>query len=381
MPFRFLLLGLALFLMGCGSFPRAAGLQSEVLAHSGKVVAGTATATTPGVPAEFAVEAVNRDNLARFARWPAVGEAGLPWIGRSNGPKTRIIAPGDTVALTIWNTEDNGLLTQPGQRVTNLPPLQVSADGTIFLPYIGRTKIGGLPPEAARSTVETAYAAVIPSTQVELALSEGRQSTVSLISGVGRPGPYPLHDQGITLLEVLAAAGGADPRLTNPQVRLQRGNRAYGISMDRLLADTSLNTTLMGGDSIHVDSDNRYFMSLGAAARETQIPFPRDQVSALDAMSLLGGVSPASANAKGILILRQYPENAVRRDSSGPRHARTIFTVDLTSADGLFSAGQFQINAGDLVYVTEAPMIDTIRTLGLIGSIFGLGNSAQNLQN
>jgi polysaccharide biosynthesis/export protein len=379
MPFKSALIGLALLLAGCNSFPSGAGLESEVLKHGDEVVAGTATATSAGVPAEFAVETVTRDNLARFAHWPAVGEPGLPWIGRVDQPNDRIVSPGDTVELTIWNTEGNSLLTAPGQRFITLPPMQVSTDGTIFLPYIGETRIGGLSTEGARSAVQTAYATVSPSTQASLALAEGRQSSVSLISGVTKPGVFPLPDQDMTLLEVLAQAGGTEPNFVNPQVRLQRGNRTYGISMARLLADAALNTTLVGGDRVYVEEDKRYFLSLGAASKETQVHFPRDHVSALDAVSLIGGLTDDRANAGGILILRRFPDSAVRRDGSGPRHVRTIFTVDLTSADGLFSAGQFQINAGDLIYITEAPMIDTARTLGLIGVAFGLGNSAQDL--
>ena len=71
----------------------------------------------------------------------------------------------------------------------------------------------------------------------------------------------------------------------------------------------------------------------------------------------------------------------VRADGSGPRHARTIFTIDLTSADGLFSAGEFRIQPGDLIYVTESPLIGTRSALQLIGSVFGLAVRAGKIGN
>lgn len=381
MPIRLLLISIVLLLAGCKSFPSGSGLESEVLKNGDDVVAGTATATSPGVPSEFAVEAVTRGNLQRFASWPIVGDTSKPWIGHTDTASARVIAPGDTVSLTIWNTDDNSLLTTDGGRFISLPPKLVSPDGSIFLPYIGETNIAGMSPEAARLAVEQAYVGVIPSVQAELTLTEGRKNSVSLISGVGSPGAYPLADQNVTLLEVLALAGGADTSLNNPQLRLQRGSKTYGIPVDRLLSDTSLNTTLKGGDRIFVESDKRYFMSLGAAATETQVFFPHEHVTALDALALIGGLTDDRANAKGILILRQFPQGAVRQDGTGPRHMRTVFTVDLTSADGLFSAGQFMINPGDLIYITEAPTIDALKTLGLIGLIFGLTNSADKLVN
>ena len=71
----------------------------------------------------------------------------------------------------------------------------------------------------------------------------------------------------------------------------------------------------------------------------------------------------------------------MRADGSGPRHERTIFTIDLTTADGLFSAGEFAIQPGDLIYVTESPLIGTRNALGLIGAIFGLAVDADKLNN
>lgn len=375
---RILLISGALLLAACGTLPRGAGLQSEVLAH-GEDTLETTTANAPldgqpALPSEFAVEPITRDSLTRYANWPAVGEQGLDWIQRVDQPNTRIIAPGDTVAVTLWNTEDNSLLTAPGQRFVSLPPNRVSPTGSVFLPYIGQIRISGMSPDEARGAIEKGYLTVTPSAQVQLELVEGRQSTVSLIGGVAKPGAYPLRDQDVTLLDVLAEAGGANPALSNPQIRLQRGERTYGISLDRLLGDTAQNTTLRGGDRVFVEADERYFLSLGAAGTQAQHRFPQDRLTALDALSIIGGLSADRANAQGILILRRYADKSVRRDGSGPRHVRSIFTIDLTSADGLFSAGEFRIRPGDLIYATESPLIGTRNVFAVIGSVFGLAS-------
>jgi polysaccharide biosynthesis/export protein len=153
---------------------------------------------------------------------------------------------------------------------------------------------------------------------------------------------------------------------------LQRGGSTYGISMEQLLKDASQNTTIEGGDRIFAEEDNRYFLSLGAAGTQAQHRFTQDRVTALDAISIVGGLTAARANAKGILILRRFPEAALRKDGSGPSNARMIFTVDLTTADGLFSAGQFQIRSGDLIYVSESPFSGARTVLALVGSVFGL---------
>ena len=367
------LFGLVLLVAGCGSFPRGSALQSEVLDQTTADPVMAADGTEIAAPTEFAVETVSRDRLGVYADWPAVGERDLGWITRVDQPNNRIIAPGDTVAVSIWSTEDNGLLTIPGQRFVALPPIRVSPGGEIFLPYIGQIRISGMAPETARARIEEAYLDVTPSAQVQLELTEGRASTVSLVEGFAAPSVYPLVDQDVTLLEMIAQAGGIAPGLRNPQVRLQRGDRTYGISAARLLSDTALNTTLQGGDRVFAQADDRYFLALGASRVSAQVPFPQDRVTALEAISLIGGLAPERADAQGVLILRRYREDAVRRDDSGPHHARTIFSIDLTSADGLFSAGQFRIRPGDLIYVTESPLLTARNVFGLIGTVFGLG--------
>lgn len=362
---------LALLLAGCDSLPRGAGLQSEVLAQRHDRGQGE-------IP-DFAVEPVTRDRLALYAGWPAPNEEPMRWIERVDQPDTRIIAPGDTVAVTIWTTEENGLLTIPGQRFVTLPEIRVSSSGEIFLPYVGDMRVSGMSPERARTAIEEQYLDVSPSAQVQLSMTEGRQNTVSLVGGVRTPGSYPLPDRDYTVMDLISAGGGVAAPLQNPQIRLQRDGEIYGTSVNRLMEHPRLDTTLVGGDKIYVEADDRTFLSLGAAGSEAVHPFPEDEVTALEALSLIGGVAENRADAEGILILRRYPVAMVGPE--GPTHPRTVFTIDLTSADGLFSAGQFLIHPGDLVYVTESPVTAAQTIFGLIGSSFGLARQVSVVTN
>lgn len=370
------LLGVALLVAACGTMPRGAGLQSEVLQESR---AAGKSAVEDALPSDFAVEPITRDKLGLYDGWPARAQGrGYSWP-KGQGRAAVTIAPGDTLTVSVWVSEDNSLITGPGQRVAALPPAVVSPAGQIFLPYAGQVEVGGRSQEKARALIEAAYAAVTPSAQVQLVAQSGRQSSASVVSGVASPGAFPLIDSGTTVLDMLAQAGGVPEAVKNPQLRLQRGDTTYGTALKSVLQDTEMNVPVQGGDRIFVESDARYFLALGAAGSKAQHHFPQERVSALDALSIIGGLAEARANAQGILILRSYDPGDVRADGSGPRHARTIFTIDLTSADGLFSAGEFRIQPGDLVYVTESPLLGTRNVLALIGSVFGLANTAQGL--
>lgn len=164
--------------------------------------------------------------------------------------------------------------------------------------------------------------------------------------------------------------------LNNPQIRLHRQGKIYGTSVQRLFEDPARDTTLRGGDKVIVKPDDRAFLSLGAAGTEARHLFPKDHLSAIEALSIIGGVSDFRADPKGILILRHYPHSIVQRGPKTPSNARMVFTIDLTSADGLFSAGKFAVLPGDLVYATEAPVTAARTILGLLGSAFGVYNVA-----
>lgn len=262
-----------------------------------------------------------------------------------------------------------------------LDNITVAPDGTIFVPYLGNTRVAGMTVQLARAHLQDEIELIVAQAQVQLSLSEGRGNSVDLVGGVASAGRFPMPDRNYTILNLIADGGGVAPGFANPQVRLIRGGHVYETSIDRLFADPGLDTLLHAGDRVIVAEDRRYFLSLGAAGEQNQHAFPRDTVSALDAMSIVGGVDGSRGDPGGILILREYPSSAVRSDGRGPRNERVVFSLDLTSADGLFSARNFHLQPGDLVLVTESPVSRTRTILGLFGSVFGIAGQGIALAN
>lgn len=351
------------------ALPRGAGIATEVVNASDEAAAG------------FAVYPVTRALLPSIAAWPVTGERRRGWISASGGSSGRVIRAGDTVDIVIWDSSDNSLLTAPGQRQVVMPPMRVSPAGTVFLPYVGAVRIAGSSPESARQRVQNAIAVVAPAAQAQLQLTEGRGNAVDLVGGVAAPGAYPMPDNAFTVLSLLAAGGGVRAGLANPQIKLQRGGRTYGTSVDRLYEEPGLDTRLQGGDKVIVEEDDRYFLSVGAAGEENLHPFPKDHVSAMDAVSIAGGVDDRRADPEAVLILREYPASALAAGVRGPRERRVVFTLDLTEADGLFSARNFPIHSGDVIYVSESPIGTAQTVFGLVGSVFGLARTATLLND
>ena len=118
--------------------------------------------------------------------------------------------------------------------------------------------------------------------------------------------------------------------------------------------------------------------ALGASGAESQVEFPQERITALEALSLTGGLNDARADAKSVLVLRNYPAKALRTagsaEGSGPDKQRVIFAIDLTSADGLFSAGQFYIQNKDVVVVAESPIGSAASVIGLAAGLVGFNS-------
>ena len=354
-------------LVSCG-LPRGAGFQSEVLAAADANTAAEGEEPTY----DFAVYEVNRDTLPVVQRWPVTGSRSLPWIRAVEQPASLLIAPGDEVQLTIWDAEENSLLAGTGQRATPLQPAQVSSDGRIFVPYIGDLRISGMAPMTARQRIEEELIRTIPSAQVQLVVEPGQGNTANMAYGVAAPGLYPLPNRNFKILDLFSQVGGPSPDLNSPQVRLVRDGRTYGIPFERLLREPSLNIAVRGGDRIYVEDDDRKFITLGATGSQSIFDFPETDLSALEAIALIGGVNAGSANPEGILILREYQPGAVKDGIAGPPQERVVFTIDLTSADGLFSAGRFMLEGDDLIYGTESALGPALTLVSLSNTVGGL---------
>lgn len=362
---RLAALGAAFVMAGC-NLPRGAANGNALLASAARDENAT-----------YAVYAVSGTFVDRVAHWPMTGKGPRGgWLSGGGGRNSTTIRPGDTLNLVVWDNTETSLLAPPGARQVPLAEITVAPDGKIFVPYLDRVMVAGKTPEAARMEIQDRLTMIAPSAQVQLSARPGRNNSVDLIGGVRSPGTYPLTDGSMTVLNLIAAGGGVSETLPNPIVRLSRGGAMYVTSLDRLYREPSLDTVLQGGDRVIVETDERSFVVLGAAGSEKITQFPNDRPTALDAVAAAGGVNDNRGDPKAILIMRQYPRSALGDGLTGPEAERVIFVVDLTTADGLFSAKRFTINPDDVVYMSESPVSGFNTISNLIASVFGIVNRA-----
>lgn len=292
------------------------------------------------------------------------------------------VRPGDTLGLLIYENVDDGLLTTAGSSSAALEEIQVDGQGFIFVPYAGRIKASGNTPEAIRRIITEKLEAQTPDPQVLVRRLAGDGATVSLIGGVGSQGVYPIERPTRTLTSMLAQAGGISlpPEIT--KITIIRGHHSGTVWLQDLYADPHLDIALRGGDRILVEQDERFFTALGATGAQVKVPFETQDVSAIEALATVGGLSTTFADPTGIFVFRDEPANVAnkvlgRNDLNGTQ--RLIYVLDLTSPNGVFVARDFGIRDHDTVYVTEAPYTQFSKILNAIVAPVGSAASITSL--
>jgi len=293
-----------------------------------------------------------------------------------------IIHAGDVLGLTIWENVGDPLLGAPGSNATALQEVQVDGAGFIFIPYAGRIRAAGNSPEALRRIITKKLDKQTPDPQVLVSRLAGDGATVSIVGGVGGQGVYPIERPTRTLGSMLAKAGGisVEPEVT--QITVIRGNKQGKIWFEDLYQHPELDIPLRGGDRILIEQDTRSFTALGATGAQSRVKFVSQNLSAMEAIAQVGGLSSNFADPKGVFVLREEPAkiaNAVlnRNDLQGEQ--RMIYVLDLTEPNGIFVARDFMIRDGDTIYITEAPFVQWSKTLSAWMGTLNSANTVNTL--
>jgi len=276
------------------------------------------------------------------------------------------IRAGDTLGLTVWENVDDGLLAGEAQNSTLLEEVQVDGDGFIFVPYAGRIRAAGNSPEAIRRIITEKLSEQTPDPQVQVRRLAGDGSTVSLIGSVGAQGVYAIERPTRTLSTMLARAGGVTIQPEIAEITVTRGTASGKVWFQDLYNYPELDIALRGGDRILVEEDTRSYTAIGATGTQNKVAFQSQNLSAIEAIAQVGGLSSATADPTGVFVFRNEPAEVVgplldRDDLVGAQ--RMIYVLDLTQPNGMFVARDFLIRDGDTVYVTEAPFTQWDKTI------------------
>lgn len=158
---------------------------------------------------------------------------------------------------------------------------------------------------------------------------------------------------------MLARAGGVTVDPDVAVVTVKRGGSSGRIWLRDLYSNPRYDIALRPGDVILVEEDQRSFTALGALGGQTKVPLGSEEINAIEAIAMVGGLHSSLADPTGVFVLRNEPQAVATRvlGKSVYGDQRMAYVLDLTRPNGLFLARDFLIRAGDTVYVTEAPYV------------------------
>lgn len=153
-------------------------------------------------------------------------------------PEAKIV-PGDIVRLNIWREPD---LT--GEFL-------VQEDGLAVLPRLGPVRLVDDTPSSLKSRLVAEYEKTLINPSIEVIILR----RILITGEVGGEGVYPV-DPTMSLVEVLALAGGPSPSAKRNRVDLIRGDREIKIDLGDPVEVR--NVSLQSGDQLDVPRANAW---------------------------------------------------------------------------------------------------------------------------
>ena len=358
------LLGAALIVSACG-LPRSGPTKGEIF--SGSVAKGGNT------------HIVNVDDrVNRAASYsPAYGFGSD--FRNAGQVGADVVRSGDVLGLSIWENVDDGLLASMGASSTQLTELQVDSQGYIFVPYAGRIMAAGNSPDELRRIITEKLETQTPDPQVMVTRIAGDGATVSVMGKVNSQGVYPIERPTRTLSAMLSKSGGVSIEPEVAVVTVKRGGSSGKVWLRDLYSNSRNDIALRPGDVILVEEDQRSFTALGALGGQTKVPLGNDQINAIEAVAMVGGLATLLADPKGVFVMRTEPQSVARavlgrNDIYGDQ--RIAYVLNLAKPDGMFVARDFIIRDEDTVYVTEAPFVQWQKIMNsILGTATDVGSA------
>jgi polysaccharide biosynthesis/export protein len=164
-------------------------------------------------------------------------------------PADMPLAAFDRLAITVFRVPD--LSTE----------YQVTGDGFIEMPLIGRTQAAGLTPNQLTQALEQAYGArYLNDPEVSIRVLESSRRNVTVEGGVRDPGVYVVPGRS-DLLTVLAQAKGVDPNVGNERRvaifrTIQGRQMAAAFDVIAIRRGEMGNPAVYPGDIVVVNSNN-----------------------------------------------------------------------------------------------------------------------------
>jgi polysaccharide export outer membrane protein len=263
------------------------------------------------------------------------------------------------------------------QRSATIPDQQVAPDGTIGVPYADQVPAAGRTPAEVQQTIEALLASKALQPQALVIVKKSAANAVTVAGEVAAGARFPLSPGGDRLLQVIAAAGGAQAPVHETFVRLSRDGVTATIPFERLVADPAEDIYARPGDALTLVRIPQTFSVFGATGRTDSITFAAEKLTLSEALAKSRGLRDDLANPKGVFLFRYEPASIVRaldqpiatraQDGTSP----VAYRFDFSDANSYLIADQFPVRDKDIIFVADAGAVQVQKLFTLLQTITG----------
>ena len=260
-------------------------------------------------------------------------------------PEPYRTGPGDVLFVTVWDQPE---LTSPAgtEGGSEVRGRQVRPDGTMFYPYVGELKVGGLTVEELRTVLTKRLVQFIDDPQVDVSIVRHAARKVTLSGAFEDTSEQVLTTTPSTLLQIVGRAKILKSDANVSELILRRDGREYAIDLDELdrTGFRAGNIFVRDGDHLHLPySTSKLVFVTGEIPRPAVVPFGNNRLTLTEVLTRLGGLSQLTSSAEAVYVIR-----GVRTLDQEPAK---IFQLDARSPTSYVLADHFDMQARDVVFV------------------------------
>ena len=252
---------------------------------------------------------------------------------------------------------------ESGRPGTRIPDQQVASDGAISIPYAGRIAVADKTPTQVQHTIETLLGPKALDPQALVITKQSSANSVSVAGEVIGGARVPLSPGGDRLLQVIAAAGGANGPVHDTVVRLSRDGVTATVPLAILVADPDQDIFAEPGDVLTLVRRPQTFSVFGATGRNAAITFNSDRLSLTEALAKAGGLLDDRADPRAVFLFRYEPVSVVQAFgqpiATGAQGGLSpiVYRLDLKEAKSYLLARRFPVHDKDIIFVANAQTV------------------------
>lgn len=357
-------------------------IVATMLLLAGCVSAGPSRQTVlksaaPGVAAGIRVIDVNDGGVrmmrSRLATSFADKFRDRPQVGA-------VVGVGDVLDIIIWEAPPAALFgitaistSAETSRSISLPEFLVGPSGRISVPFAGMVPVAGRTLPAIEQDIIARLRGKAHLPQVMVRLVRNATATVTVVGEVVNSTRMPLTPKGERLLDALAAAGGTRQPITKVTVQVTREGRTYTMPLSAVIGDARQNIPMRTDDVVTLLYQPYSFTVLGATGKNEEVNFEATGLTLAQAMGRVGGLQDGRADSKGVFVFR-WEDPAVLPAGPTPATVRAdgripvIYQANMRNPTTYFAMQGFTMENGDVLYVSNSPIADFQRFVGILAS-------------